>query len=1036
MLKIKTNATTTSLFVTIAIVFAMAGSVVAQGSIKWTNAGGDNNWNNPANWKPQEVPSSGKGANIGLSGDDRAVVKATPDSNNVNLNISGELDIKAPFSPNRGSRYVDVREGGVINVYADFHPRSLGLRFRGGGRVKLHKGTLRLDDINHRDVREPYGFTVYGGKMDVRSDLPFIPQGEIEIRGGKVKVDGDLRLSERSRFCLVGPEQADIEVGGNWIQKDNSTLKLKVDKAGISPIRIGGDVQFSGDAHGTVLDVEFLDEPVHGTLKVMAWEGDVTDEGLRFAEGMDEAVWSYKLHEQEDGGGYMTITHRQVSGLKVSGFQAPVEARLGEQISVEAEIVNPHSSEQTEQVKLLADDEVVDSAEMTLDAESSHPVNFNFTMPTTGNVEFRIATDAHYASEKVYGLPEKGWPIRPNRLSGEVPAADTSSGSGVKVKNLTASTPEPRQLLASYTVDGDRSTRWGEATDDPIWVQFELDKDIRLGKMEFVRAHRVRGATVEVRVSADGEDWKTVFKGKPDVGNENIETIQFDPVDARYVRFISHRGPGAHGRQNWIRELRVGDLPREAYADIDRPNFTEDTKRIEDRPALEPPFPKTREEINEYRQMTLRRGFERAGHHPEGGNPIRIDSLEELWKYGLQDGVHVKMEPGKYRIDSDNINKFADGLRSGSGDQKLFVFRGHNSYFDLRGVTIIFDAKAFAHYGGGLDWNTLFLLQANNLVFRGLTVDTINKRADVQGVPYLDARADSILIWDVDITTGGSIPYGYGKLLGKGGGNLTKVRKGNGASINGNHVDVVGVNIHPRHFGHALTTRGRNTFIDCHVEGDDLRRTSEILKETSGPAYEADFEQKWSDTKIQPGHVISRHEEAWRTYGNFTATMILNCTVQRTSGGYNTNQASARESGLYVSHSKWRQCHQFNIRPRHGSTFNKAAIDVGYGLGLRIDNANNVTGDFTILPSPTPLYDKPKSKPGIMISGENHDLTFKQDVPDLKIRGSRWIEVDNAENVTIDNRSDLPIKLKKGANNCTVKSTAPVEDNGSGNRVR
>ena len=50
------------------------------------------------------------------------------------------------------------------------------------------------------------------------------------------------------------------------------------------------------------------------------------------------------------------------------------------------------------------------------------------------------------------------------------------------------------------------------------WVQFELNKEITLDKMRFLRGGRTCGTTVQVKVSDDGENWNTVFKGKPDTG--------------------------------------------------------------------------------------------------------------------------------------------------------------------------------------------------------------------------------------------------------------------------------------------------------------------------------------------------------------------------------------------------------------------------------------------------------------------------------------------------------------------------------------
>jgi hypothetical protein len=101
------------------VLFGLVCSVPLQAqSVKWTNNAGDNAWNNPRNWDPQGVPKDQKYTVVGLSGKDRAIVNQRPDKSDFHLNVSGELDVRAPFAPDRRNRYVDLRPGGgVMNVW-------------------------------------------------------------------------------------------------------------------------------------------------------------------------------------------------------------------------------------------------------------------------------------------------------------------------------------------------------------------------------------------------------------------------------------------------------------------------------------------------------------------------------------------------------------------------------------------------------------------------------------------------------------------------------------------------------------------------------------------------------------------------------------------------------------------------------------------------------------------------------------------------------------------------------------------------------
>src|SRR6056297_3039992 len=69
------------------------------------------------------------------------------------------------------------------------------------------------------------------------------------------------------------------------------------------------------------------------------------------------------------------------------------------------------------------------------------------------------------------------------------------------------------------------------------------------------------------------------------------------------------------------------------------------------------PYPETPQEIAVYKDALIEDYLQRAGN-PEKTEAVHIDSLTELLEYSAKSNVHVRMEPGIYKVTLDNFTKF------------------------------------------------------------------------------------------------------------------------------------------------------------------------------------------------------------------------------------------------------------------------------------------------------------------------------------------------------------------------------------------
>ena len=273
--------------------------------------------------------------------------------------------------------------------------------------------------------------------------------------------------------------------------------------------------------------------------------------------------------------------------------------------------------------------------------------------------------------------------------------------------------------------------------------------------------------------------------------------------------------------------------------------------------------------------------------------PIEVDSLASLRTHLAVDHANVRMKPGTYRIDDAPGHHF-------------FRFTGRQARFDMTGVTFEIDNRLFSKFGvvpGTDGFYCVIDLIGDGIVFQGLTTKNIGPESSAQSRNKIfNVVGSDILLKDIDITTSGSSPWGYGSLYGLGGG---PVRKMNGIRVGwpAKNVTLSNCRVHMRAMGHAIFVQSaEDTLIDdCHVDGL-LRPTDEILAETAGFAFERDFKAKTGgyvegvtvgdDRSILPGEMLSLSEDGIRLYGHggadkipTGATTIRNCTVRQMRRG-------------------------------------------------------------------------------------------------------------------------------------------------------
>lgn len=293
--------------------------------VTWKRAGESSDWNDPKNWIEQISPRRQDAVFIDQAGDDAAVYS---EGTSENLN---EIRVGSQSGATGELRIL----GGALSAhkYSEANSRvgvagGKGTILHGGGDVTLNSLQIALDPRSRGTYRLDGGelFIMRGvdpktGSIDIGAKGG---RGVFEITGGSLKTRIGVTLG-RDRgvgtFRVGGANASRIWIGGHlnsdgfWVQNTGSVLQAIVDTNGLTPILIrdveddragdgGGNVTFE---KGSILDVGFADEPESGAWDVMRWEGDLTNHGLRFADSVDETIWSFELIDSNESGKLDTL---------------------------------------------------------------------------------------------------------------------------------------------------------------------------------------------------------------------------------------------------------------------------------------------------------------------------------------------------------------------------------------------------------------------------------------------------------------------------------------------------------------------------------------------------------------------------------------------------------------------------------------------------------------------------------------------------------------------------------------------------------
>ncbi|MEV5592550.1 beta-N-acetylglucosaminidase domain-containing protein [Streptomyces sp. NPDC052496] len=113
---------------------------------------------------------------------------------------------------------------------------------------------------------------------------------------------------------------------------------------------------------------------------------------------------------------------------------------------------------------------------------------------------------------------------------------------------VTSSGDETSEFPASAVTDGDPKTRWSSPAQDDAWLQFELARPARLGRLTLTwQDAYATGYTV--RVSSDGVTWRTAATVRDGKGGR--ESVRMDAENVRFVRIQGDKRATRFGYSLW-----------------------------------------------------------------------------------------------------------------------------------------------------------------------------------------------------------------------------------------------------------------------------------------------------------------------------------------------------------------------------------------------------------------------------------------------------------------------------------------------------
>ncbi|MGJ8641126.1 MAG: carbohydrate-binding protein [Opitutaceae bacterium] len=301
----------------------VVSSTSSAADVTWEGLANDD-WAVGFNWDSGVTPATGDVIYI----DSGAVVYnsgTSPDFRSVHL-LDGTMTVSGGYLE---ASYIASRDSRINGTF-----------LHTGGTVELNEvdvgsgtgdnGFYQLDGGELIIPRNLNGFSLYlGGNHD--SDAG--GTGTFQVRSGSVITRGGVKLGHASvsgtgTFEVVGSQASEIGIGtsgsgdGSWEQNSGSTLKVSIDRGGLTPIFLddieGTNSTYATFESGALLDVDHYNAGGPGTWTVMEVEnGDITDNGLALAPSVDASVWSFSV-DNTGVNGLLTVT--SIAPVPTSGY--------------------------------------------------------------------------------------------------------------------------------------------------------------------------------------------------------------------------------------------------------------------------------------------------------------------------------------------------------------------------------------------------------------------------------------------------------------------------------------------------------------------------------------------------------------------------------------------------------------------------------------------------------------------------------------------------------------------------------------------
>lgn len=313
-----------NLFVSAALILSAQAMGADQ---SWDSGGADQNWHTAANWggdNPDTLPASED--NVTLDDGGTAVYSAASGTNSVLrtqvnggsiLNITGGR-LSSTLTGSTVRNNIGSGSAGTVNQSGGTHVVAHMLRVGssgGDGAYYLSDGGLLVSRGGTS------GVSSWSTSLDVGISGG---TGLFEISGGTLETRVGVSIGADGTFRVQGGGAANIAVGssgtgsGHWEQDPDGVLDLVVDTNGLSSIFIDNvdDAGSSGAvffAEGALLDAGFANGlNTFGLWDVMEWEGELTDNGLAFASGVDTNQWSFEFVDTTASGSPDTLRLQSV----------------------------------------------------------------------------------------------------------------------------------------------------------------------------------------------------------------------------------------------------------------------------------------------------------------------------------------------------------------------------------------------------------------------------------------------------------------------------------------------------------------------------------------------------------------------------------------------------------------------------------------------------------------------------------------------------------------------------------------------------